>query len=435
MTGVVHRAQVFTNPAGGERFVNLARRFLLPAAALTALLLGLVLLIYPSAIVGNYTAFALFAIGLGALAFFTSFNEWRSPTRLSAKARPAIDGTSTSLPTGPLTEVEGRIPGRPRSAIAERGSEWRVLSAPLDPGDETWLSWLPRERRRLGSERDGLVPGVVHSPGKAGNLVAFPVRNYPGSVRPGMGSPRPIDSVPVAKPRPNTAEQAGQPHFSPIPGVTGHEPSHPSRRVAPFSEEELDRMFPPVSGRRRIFLVEAPQKVGEVEFRAREPNPPAEPLARSEESEESAESNEGPLSLLEGDTDRSSRVDRRGEEQSDAARIPSPDRAPSDPVPRPDPRASELFSEAANPVPPHLRGTGPLVRGDIPRAAHRSRESASPRSVCASCSKVVVSLRMSGPCPKCLRPVCNDCLREAFVTKGHGWCIDCSSAPPLVNEN
>jgi len=93
-----------------------------------------------------------------------------------------------------------------------------------------------------------------------------------------------------------------------------------------------------------------------------------------------------------------------------------------------DRRPSELSREAANPVPPHLRAAGPLDRFGPRPARPGGKDTSTARSVCASCSKVVVNLRMSGPCPRCLRPVCTDCLREAFVTQGHGWCLDCSTA-------
>jgi hypothetical protein len=285
--------------------------------------------------------------------------------------------------------------------VAGKGSSWRILSAAADPGDETWLSWLPRERRRLVPEEGSVPPGVVTSPGRAGNLVAFPVRDYYGGALPPTvrGSRMSLPAGPREK------------------GLVGdeHLPRLSSSHASPFSEEELDRMFPPEGRRGAVFLSTAPNRIGG-----------ASPWAKPVHAVGSSASRTGGVSA---DVMLST---------TPAEDTVLEERAPSLPVRRSRNDENEreasmgvdtedLGREAANPVPPHLRAAGPLIRSDSAQPFRAGKNTAGARSVCASCSKVVVNLRMSGPCPKCLRPICNECLREAFVAHGHGWCLDCSS--------
>jgi hypothetical protein len=247
-----------------------------------------------------------------------------------------------------------------------------------------------------------VAPGVVTSPGRAGNLVAFPVRDYYGGALP--------PAVRGSRPSPPTGARAK--------GLVGdeHLPRLSSSHASPFSEEELDRMFPPAGRRGAAILPRAPDRIGG-----------AAPWAKPAGAAGSTDSGIGEVSadvsisstLAEGSS-------RDGEEPS---RLDRPSRKDEDePGDRFGVDTDELGREAANPVPPHLRASGPLIRFEPSRPSRGEKNAAVSRSVCASCSRVVVNLRMSGPCPKCLRPVCNECLREAFVTQGHGWCLDCSSA-------
>ena len=186
-------------------------------------------------------------------------------------------------------------------------------------------------------------------------------------------------------------------------------------------------MFPPEDRRSSTFLTEPPQKVGgHSPWFTTEPEATrfvrTTPEARAIVSEEPASHEDISVAALD-----------RTEEGRTGPLSPAPmDQPPREGgekrTPDDDRRSAELTLEAANPVPPHLRAAGPLIRGETRPGMRSARRPAVSRSVCASCSKVVVDLRMSGPCPKCLRPVCGDCLREALVTQGHGWCLDCAAA-------
>jgi len=388
-----------------DRFTALLGSWIAPATALVAVGLGLFLIIQPYPGTTNFLPFAMFAVGLAALSVCVSIRREgvrgeSPPARPPASAPPGAG----SPPRAPRVISPARR--RLSDSIARgSGSEWRVLSDPTSPGDETWLGWLPRERRRLGSEENTLASNVVRSPGRAGNLVAFPVRDYYGTVPPNRGF------LPHSAPWAAAGKDAASRHRDrgsvtpPVAlGPIGEWPSG-SGRTSPYSVEELDRMFPPVSEERPLFLSQAPQKVG----RAGRPwaQDALEPPSRSPEGLEDARS----ASDAPAERSESTAVDDV---------VLGGDRALN-------PRLLELSLEAANPVPPHLRATGPIDRSENGTAGRGRHVPSPPRSVCASCSKVVMNLRMSGPCPKCLRPVCDECLRESIVARGRGWCLDCST--------
>ncbi|MGA8091233.1 MAG: hypothetical protein WB984_01875 [Thermoplasmata archaeon] len=429
MSGVVCSTPALSTPVRWERLRDLSHRFLLPAVALTSLFLGLVLFLDPLASVGSTIPFALFAIGSGGLAGFISLHGWKTTVLSPATSVTAAGVATSSRPADPLGAVAPGPNERHRARLTPKGAEWRVLPAPSISRDGGWISWLPREHRRSGIEGVEPVPGVVHSPGRAGNLVWFPVRKDYHGVRSSPGSGDLSRPSPGAEPS-LTATEAGGPSVPPVTSPRrGRDPSEPLPGTRPLSVEELDRMFPPVSSSRSTFLSEAPERVGGPSTWVRELSLPADPLASPDES---TSSTEGRSSTFEEGEDPPSQADPFEGRRADHSAIPettsSPRSHPPDGTSRSNAETAELFLEAANPVPPHLRGESAHARMEARRPSVRSIDPASQRSVCASCSKVVVNLRMSGPCPKCLRPICNDCLREAFVTHGHGWCIDCSAA-------
>jgi hypothetical protein len=432
MSEAAYSAPTLSRPVRWERVGDLSQRFLLPAVALTTLFLGLILLLDPLARVGAEIPIAVFAIGLGGLAGFISVRGWKS-TVPSPAAPMAAAAVTPPSPPGDRPMAVVRAPNdRPRARITARGSEWRVPSAPSITGGGGWLTWLPREHSRAGVEGIEPIPGVVHSSGRAGNLVAFPVRNYFHGVRSSLGSGDLARPSPAAQPSPRIAEVEGR---STPPATSTHgsrEPPEPLARSKPLSVEELDRMFPPVSGPRSVFLADAPEKVGGPSYWVRELSLPADPPTSTDEPGQSPDRLPSSPEMDEDSTSSAVRSEgQRTDQPATSEPTNVPRSLPSGGLSRPNAQASDLFREAANPVPPHLRETGGPARAESRRPSGRSTDLASQRSVCASCSKVVVNLRMSGPCPKCLRPICSDCLREAFVTHGHGWCVDCSAAPTV----
>lgn len=430
MAGVPHATLTGPSPAGWERVHRLSSRILLPLAALSSLVLGGVLLLHPSKPLGPYAPFVLVAIGLASLATSSGlqFHLPRGPAPALGPSRAVVPDVSRPHPEstqGPL------LPSiRRRSFSPNPGSDWRVLAAPASPGDETWLSWLPRESRRLGAAGGLSGSRTGYSPVQPGSLVAFPVQRLNTNIQvdsmPGAfarstrvpGSPQ----VPTDKPRSN-------PDFSPTKGVAPEPPGRGSKKP-PFSEDELDSMFPPGSEQRPAFLPKAPQRVGVRGSRPSESQPRAGP------SIPTARPTNHSVPEVEMDSARPS-VDSGQDWEPlpvtlDPKPVPTASARSLETTREPEPVGSEISLEAANPVPPHLRSAGFRSAIETLPSGRRTPDLPGSKSVCASCSKVVVNLRMSGPCPKCLRPICTDCLREALVSHGHGWCIDCSPLPSVV---
>ncbi len=411
MTGVVHASYTDGNRLAWEHLTDATFRWFLPAAASLALLLGgAILLLSRSTVTRPDTSLGLFLTGWGASAVLVAlFCRVQFQGSLRKAETTAVPVTSTPVVSSSRpTQLETLH--RPVPTLSSRGSEWRVLAAPTSPGDETWLSWLPRESRQLGVGIARIGRGAVYSPGGSGSLVAFPTRKESSGARP--------------------VTMAGDFAQSTSRTPPSRDIPRDSAKRSTFSEEDLDRMFPPLACGRTLFLSDVPDKIGLPRAPSKRSGPSVEIRSASTESAALSDDPVTPRAVDPVDHSRGALHDGdsvdtpllSGSPSPSLAGIPVDLQGPLDP-------ADELFREATNPVPPHLRGVGLQARVGAHRPERNRRDTANPKSVCASCSKVVVALRMSGPCPKCLRPICNECLREAFVTHGQGWCIDCSSTP------
>lgn len=417
MAGVAHRSTSLGTPREGWEGADALRTTGLTAVALATLALGFALLVLPGLHTAPEIPTVLFAIALAMLVVTLLLS--RGERTDSSHVVPA-EAPETARKTYPVTPGPVRAPTpaafeAARPGVPGRGSAWRILSLPAEPGDETWLSWLPRESRRLGPDASSVGSGVVTSPGRAGNLVAFPVRDYFGGALPRAARGAMAPLPPRAKGR----------------GLVGDEDrtALSAPRAAPFSEEELDQMFPPTGRRGSVFLAAAPDRIGGHSPWATPATVADQSVEIPDEPSDFSDREAGPEIGEEISfaghrwVDQNPRTSKRSDDVAAHGDLAWP------PAGRAVGPSSELSREAANPVPPHLRGLGTLIRTRPLPAARRGRASSPPRSVCASCSKLVVDLRMSGPCPRCLRPLCHDCLRGALATGGHGWCVDCSRAP------
>ena len=263
MSGLAREEDALPPSSKGDWLALLSYLVFLPATAITSVALGILLLLHPQSLVSFYLPISLFAIGIGVLASSTSLRKRKNRA-------PSSEVPATPLPEAPAAptlpppslaaaSAERRTP----RAWGAKGSEWRVLSDPDHSGLGSGLAWLARRGgwRAHAAGREA-APGVVRSPGNAGNLVALPMRHY----YPGVRSPLPpeefadlVDSLrdlPIVEPPPaRTVPPAAR--YDSIP------PSPPpSRTERTFSEEELDRLFPRGRDRRAVFLSDAPTKVG-----------------------------------------------------------------------------------------------------------------------------------------------------------------------------
>jgi len=397
------------------RLAWVAHRILLPAVSVGSAFLGILLLTNPVRGSSPLIALGLIASGSALLAGSALAETRAFP---SAAAGPELVGPRPVAPEPRPPTEEGsasiaRHDARRRSLIAGRSSEWRVLSAPTFPGDETWLSWLPPEHRRLGPA--SYLP-VVPTPGPLGSrtrVVVDPGRR----AEPDVPTPRSADRRHDGWP---TESLSAPP--SPVARRGGR---------SAFTEEELDKMFPPENGRSSVFLSAPPDKVGTraspradntPENASRGRGPRADSVPESAPEFEFGASDDAGLDPAADLPEGSDTWD------------PGPSGAPPEPLTAAASLADTLMLEANNPVPPHLRGPGALPH-PLPHATRGNAAAPMVKTVCASCSKVVMNLRMSGPCPRCLRPICNDCLRDALLQHGHGWCIDCGPTLAAVEAS
>lgn len=434
MVAVADARYFHSNATSGEQLFDAAFRWFLTTAALLSIAVGAVILYGPLTTIEPLVPLALFLIGWGAMAGLVALYWWEVTlpldTALPANSPPTASGpipvrdASRTSMTGP----RNRIP-----RLSSRGSAWRVLAAPTGPGDETWLSWLPRETRRLGVEGAGSSRGAAYAVGRPGSLVAVPTRaesSVPRTVTMPGDFARSAREKDVSGEPAIPAEPTGSPARSegPVPAV-----ALPRRRSRIYSEEELDSMFPPPPGGHSVFLSAIPDRIGRSSEPARAASGRPESFGRADASTRGFE--HAPTDVVERSvigwgrplsterpTGAAAAIDAGG---SVAAREFEflPDVLPT----------SELLArEAANPVPPHLRMRYARSSPDERRPRSGSPDLGDLKSVCASCSKVVVNLRMSGPCPECLRPICQECLRESIVAHGQGQCIDCASTDEIA---
>jgi hypothetical protein len=419
MHDVTRSPDLSSAPRSGVTTSTLLRRWVLPSFALAALASGLALLAEPVVTVGTTLPYAMFVAGLAVLVASVSLTRTSEPSALAPSPkvdppRPTPDRARRVVPP-PLTGTREPVPPR------EAGSDWRVPSSPVLPSDETWLSWLPPEHRWPAPEERHRSAGVVRSPGIAGNLVAFPVRGYydgfhsPNSGRRDGRVPTRDGSSRLSSPGPggppSTASLAERSYVR-------------SLDDSPFTEDDLDRLFPPTISGRTIILAEAPLKVGRPNGTSGELRPRWEHSVE-DRGEPSGHPKETLLADVEAESDIVRSLPSSSPEHTERSLG-----APPHPTP-----LGCVLDEVANPLPPHLRASGSSAElGLRTDAAPPHRKGRTPRSVCASCSKVVLDLRMSGPCPKCLRPICNECLREALATRGRGWCVDCTGETPTVPQ-
>jgi hypothetical protein len=384
--------------APSARFVSSLERLVLPFAGFAMFGTGLALLfLSPTSLTGNAPLIVL-AAGTGILVATVALDSRIVASASQSPLPTAALGAGSVLPAPPTVVTLAEVADATSSRTS--GAEWRILSAPMAPGDETWLSWLPRESRRLGAVWTGTAPRERYTPGKSGRLVAFPT----------------------------SASRADSPGEN---RDTGNARS--SRLRSRFTDEELDRMFPPIGRSSSVFLAEAPDRVG-VRRAAVEPTDApgsSEPdLLATVDAPRPASS--APVLANPRATSDSPEVGmppaRDASEDSRLQPFPTEFGGAVEP-------SRELVLEASNPLPPHLRSSTLHLRFSPGSRPSRAADASIQKSVCASCSKLVVNLRMSGPCPKCLRPICDACLREAFVTRGQGWCIDCAGPPePISTE-
>lgn len=406
--------------------LRLCLLLVLGALGALAVMLGALLILGLGAAATPYVPFFLIAIGIGTWVGSLGFLQSRSePTSGNLHRSPDVWPTNPPRPTPPPkpAPLDGETP-RHWTLHLHSGLGRAAVSATTRGGDELWRRWTIPPARPLGVAIAGPVPQSAYSPPPASGFVGFPARDTdlqfptPGRARPptpeATRSPVPaLASRADASAPTDEARPSGDP--SPSPNHTG-----------PFTESELDAMFP--LGRDFSPVTEeSPSPAA-----SRPPKPKSEPRAAN-------------LPFAEGPAPRGP----RRPERIRPARAPTPEPMPKTPdrpdsapvssgeevgpllagpvglLPTLDSMDHLVALEALNPTPPHLR-LAPSLGVDRARPGRTlTATSGGFRWHCTECSQGLTDLRAWVECPQCARPICRRCLTLSFLTGADGHCTDC----------
>ncbi len=381
--------------------------------------------------VGRYPAFAGLVVVSTGLAGVLVVREGvraldREEDSLAQSRGTATDPAYRGLSERALGRLELR---RVRGPHPESGIGRAAVSATAHVGDEFWGRWLLPHADSLGAELVGPVPATPYLPPVPGALAPYSARDA-DLVFVGRGSPAGRAEPRPARPHP-PRNSAAAPVYLSSGGSTAGDRAITTIGGRAFSEEELDRLFPPDTS---PWSPPSPGNGPSPERGVPPPQAPETPIARP---------SPGPL--------------ERALRASAAPRMPgvgAPEPyAPSGagsvlaavPVGVTDYAApfSEfpgtggttermnhpLHLEALNPIPPHLRSAGGSPPRRPPAVETAPPLRPNPARSCSMCARQLWDFRSWGDCPECGDPICEHCLRLSFLTGAEGHCWDCREAP------
>ncbi len=398
-----------------ERLTRFSHRYLLPITGACAATLGILILLGLRPIEGPALYSTLLLAGLGALVSSFGFLAWQetvsrpSPNTRSASSRPS--------PT-PSKKVEPSAKSvAPTHSMPLSGLGRAAVSAAYRAGDQIWHQWTTPRTRSLGVDVTGPVASSWYIPPKVGAPNPYSRRDQDllfvngGRLAPVTPSSTLAGEPPV--PNPSLARRSGRA----VKIVTP--------RAVPFTDTELDTLFPPESPPPRSAPT-APATPAHLSVSpssspgsARPPGPAPDVLA--------------PSPVLTG---LSTPPEPSGG-PTVAWELPGPEAFAG--VSEPEPNFSglggllptldaidhQVYLEAINPLPPHLRSQ-PLrrdPRGDGTGSAPSERH-ARP-GFCSMCARKLSDFRSWVECPQCSHPMCRDCLGLSFLTGAEGRCFVC----------
>lgn len=401
--------------------------FLLASGA-SVVALGTILLLGLWRELDRFLPYLLLVVGAGIL--FTSVDLLVAP---GESPRPKRDRTpapppATAEPSSPLARPKVVQPRpRLREHHPHSGLGRAAVSAATKPGDEIWRRWAIPRPRPLGAELVGPVPETAYCPPKLGAFVAFPARDqdlqFPALERPPVGkasgSSTPSSSAPLLDLR------RGESFWSSDPPV----PSKKFGRSGPFSDSELDTLFPRVAdstslGGAPLAPIPSDRSCGPGSLL---PSPELSPSR-------SLEGGPGPSKVPDAQTPPL--PDSQPNAEAASAPCPIPTGAAVGPLlagpvallPTLDALDHMVALEALNPTPPHLRSSlPPKPSGSSSgRVGPVARQTA--RWHCADCSQALSDFRAWVECPRCSQPICRRCLSAAFLTGEEGHCAECRNS-------
>jgi hypothetical protein len=373
-----------------------------------------------------YLPFFLFVIGFGTWVSSIGFLGSRPEATSRNLDRPG-EGFSTEPrhPTSPPKEAKSpEVTPRHWDLHLHSGLGHAAVSATTRTGDELWRRWAVPPARPLGVEVAGPLPETAYSPPHPGGFVAFPSRDtdlqfpVPGGSRPSTTKATQTP-IPASDPQPDAAAPTDVSRASreplPIPTAMG-----------PFSESELDALFPlgpdfsPVTEHSSSSASSRPRSHAFEPPRTDQPVPEGPALrgsGRSDLNTPAAARTPGPL------PERANQLESTA--VSSGLEVGPLLAGPVGLLPTLDSLDHLVALEAVNPMPPHLR-VAPSSDADR-RTPGRTRAGTSGgfRWTCAECSQGLTELRAWVECPKCSRPICRRCLTLSFLTGADGHCTEC----------
>lgn len=418
MTDLTPSAGGTPSRTASERLTRFSHRYVLPITGACAATLGILILLGLRPIQGPTLYSTLLLAGLGALVSSFGFLAWQetvphpSPATRSKPTRHSPTLSKTVEPSAKSVDPTRSVPlsGLGRAAV----------SAAFRTGDQIWHQWTTPRTRPLGVEVTGPVAASWYIPPKAGALNPYSRRDEDlvfvnaGRIAPVTPSSTLAGEPPV--PNPSLARGSGRA----VKIVTP--------RAVPFTDTELDTLFPP-----------------EAQLPRGAPTAPATPAHLSESPSPSREnarpSSPGPdvLPPSPAPTGRSTPPEpSAGPTVAWELAGPEAFAGVSEPepifsglgglLPTLDAIDHQVYLEAINPLPPDLRSQplrrGPRGEGLGPAPSERHDRG----GFCSMCARKLSDFRSWVECPRCSDPLCRECLGLSFLTGAEGRCFTCRDA-------
>ncbi len=386
-------------PGLSERLARAAHRYLVPVAGAGTSALGIGLWVGGSGSDRPYLPLALVGVGISAIATSVALHL-RPHSRATVPAPSRLPSAASSDALEP-----GIAPSVPRSGIGRA-----VTSSEVVRRDDIWRSWEVPSQAPLGAALTGPVAESAYVPEMDPPVWTDVPRDAEHPLLPMVARPR---SAPLRGP----VGVPGAPRYAPaVRALPSFRTRRAARRRGPFSEAELDRLFP----------LERPAAL----------HVPPMPLATTEIS---------PMPFLRPAL--ALEADAIGASDTAAAR---PTAAPPaggaspvagaalEPVTGEQPNGrfrilpsllflrNPLYLEAIQPLPPHLRRAG-RSGGPVPgsSAAAPLDRSGGLRVECVGCLRSFSGFRSWVLCPGCHAPLCRRCLGASFLASPEGQCSRC----------
>jgi hypothetical protein len=399
-----------------------SHRYFLPVAGTCAVVLAALILLGEWSGTGPALYWTLFAVGVGALVSSFGFLAWQESLALRA-SRPVAHVAPPAAPVAPAVPGTTAEPHRPVSAHhltlphLHSGLGRAAVSAAFRSGDDMWRRWVTPASPSLGVEVAGPVASSWYSPTKEGALAPFAPRDQ------GIWFLSPDHHLVI----PDLPSSGGGPSFSVSGGSRDLrlEPE-PTERTQPFTEFELDTLFPPEPGAPLPPYDDTPPPEPAPDPFAGPPGSPAPSpptIPTLSDTEERPRAPSAPSTFRTGAPPIWEGLD--AEIALAAAEAGAMGSGPSGMLPTLDSLDHQVYLEALNPTPPHLRTSHRPSRPKPPKRTVRSVASPEGHEFCTMCARKVADFRTWVECPRCGRPLCRDCLGISFLTGAGGRCFNC----------